>query len=261
MPNNSEGRILVWFSCGAASAVAAKVAVDAYGKRREVVVMNVDMREDEHPDNQRFLQDVEKWIGQKIIRVKSEKYSGIFDVFEKDRYIAGHAGAACTKRLKRDIFKQYTLPGDTVVIGMTSDERTRIDDLVSRRPGEKFLWLLVDCGITKDDCYHILQSAGIKLPVMYELGFSHNNCLGCVKGKMYHWNQVRKLFPERFKRMAEIEREIGYAIIKDNDTPVFLDELEPGRGRREEEPNIECGLLCEGVRDIVPLAVVKLTKE
>lgn len=250
-----NSRILVWFSCGAASAVAAKVAVDAWGRfGREVVVMNVDMSADEHPDNARFLADVEKWIGQPIIKVKSPKYSGIHDVFLQERFIAGFMGAACTKRLKRDVCESYENPDDTIVLGMTADETDRIVKIVSRNPAKKYMWFLQMAGITKDDCYGVLQANGIELPTMYKLGFGHNNCLGCVKGGMYHWNQIRKHFPDRFQKMAEVEREIGYSVIKG----VYLDELDPKRGRREEEPNIQCGLLCEGFNDLVPLAVEKL---
>lgn len=49
-------RTLVWFSCGAASAVAAKLAVQKYGAACEVVYC--DTLSTEHPDNGRFLTDV-----------------------------------------------------------------------------------------------------------------------------------------------------------------------------------------------------------
>lgn len=54
--------IAVWFSCGAASAVAAKLTVQQYG-RNEVRVINCPVAE-EHEDNLRFLRDVqEKSVG------------------------------------------------------------------------------------------------------------------------------------------------------------------------------------------------------
>lgn len=54
--------IAVWFSCGAANAVAAKKTIEKYGKKQEVRIINNPIKE-EHPDNQRFLKDVEKWLG------------------------------------------------------------------------------------------------------------------------------------------------------------------------------------------------------
>jgi len=54
-------RKVVWFSCGAASAVTAKMAVKKYGK--ECVIAYCDLSTTEHPDNLRFLEDIEQWIG------------------------------------------------------------------------------------------------------------------------------------------------------------------------------------------------------
>lgn len=246
-----HSRIIVWFSCGAASAVAAKVTVDAYAKRFPVEVVNIDMSQDEHPDNERFLLDVQGWIGQKIIRLKSEKYQSIDEVFLKERYIAGVMGAACTKRMKRAVQDKYVRSDDTKVLGMTADERPRIDRITTRYPDERFLWVLADCGITKDECFGILSAANIKLPAMYHLGYDHNNCIGCVKGGAGYWNKIRRDFPAVFKRRAEIERDIGASILKD----VYLDELDPEAGRDVKQPNIECGLFCEGNNELLQLAI------
>ena len=54
--------IVVWFSCGAASAVAAKRTIEKYGHIYNVRVVNNPVAE-EHPDNKRFLKDIEKWLG------------------------------------------------------------------------------------------------------------------------------------------------------------------------------------------------------
>lgn len=48
-------------------------------------------------------------------------------------------------------------------------------------------------------------------------------------------------FPEVFERRAKEERMIGHSCIKG----VFLDELDPKRGRIEEEVMEECGIMCE----------------
>ncbi len=55
-------RTVCWFSCGAASAVATKIALkEATG---EVVIAYTEVKE-EHPDNKRFLAECEEWFGQK----------------------------------------------------------------------------------------------------------------------------------------------------------------------------------------------------
>lgn len=64
---------------------------------------------------------------------------------------------------------------------------------------------------------------------------------------MGYWNKIRVDFPETFERMALIERDIGHAIIKDDYGPVYLDELDPKRGRFEKEKPMVCDLLCKSV--------------
>ena len=122
--------------------------------------------------------------------------------------------------------------------------------------------MLLDKGITKDNCYSNLVHAEIELPAMYKLGYNNNNCLGCVKGGSGYWNKIRIDFPESFKRMEKMERKLGIAINKSYakrvklidgtiiDNPknervrIFLDELHPESGRDVPMPNIECGVLC-----------------
>jgi hypothetical protein len=100
--------------------------------------------------------------------------------------------------------------------------------------------------MTKADCLQMVSDAGIELPAMYKLGFSHNNCIGCVKGGMGYWNQIRKDFPDAFEKMARLERTLGHAINKDSkDIPVYLDVLKPGRGRFKLDLPTDCGFTCE----------------
>lgn len=65
-------KIVVWFSCGAASAVAAKLTIEKYGKDNQVIVCNTPIAEEDE-DNRRFLHDVEKWIGQEVEIVTASK--------------------------------------------------------------------------------------------------------------------------------------------------------------------------------------------
>jgi hypothetical protein len=242
-------RIVVWFSSGAASAVAAKIAVDKF-KDRNVEVVNVNMDADEHSDNIRFRADVGKWIGREIIEIHSEKYASTEEVFLRERFIVSPHGAPCTTHLKRKVQMAYQKPDDEIIVGFTSDERDRIDNIEEFLPHLKFLWVLADARISKEDCYKILTVSGIELPVMYKLGYNHNNCLGCVKGGKAYWNQIRRDFPEVFARRAFIEREVGFPILGD----VYLDELNPQAGRNAPQPRIECGLFCEGYNEILKKA-------
>jgi len=90
-------KTIVWFSCGAPSAVCAKLC-----KGAEIVYCDTGS---EHPDNKRFLKDVEKWTGRKVNILKSTKYGDIWDVFQKTRYLSGVNGARCTLELKKNCVK------------------------------------------------------------------------------------------------------------------------------------------------------------
>ena len=57
--------IVVWFSCGAASAVAAKKTIEKYGDTHIVRVVNNPIAE-EDIDNLRFLDDVAYWLNKEI---------------------------------------------------------------------------------------------------------------------------------------------------------------------------------------------------
>lgn len=239
----AEPRAVVWYSDGAASAVAAKLAVAKYGSR--CVVVKCDTTNDEHADNLRFRQDVERWIGCAVTLIRSPEYTGIDDVFERRRYMAGIAGAICTTELKKRVRYAFQRDDDIHVFGYTADEEKRVLVFEENNPELTCDWMLRNRGITKEECYQILKDAGIALPTMYALGFGHNNCLGCVKATSpSYWNRVRLLFPDVFERRARQSREIGVRLVRVKGVRVFLDELSPRVGLTESDGDIECGPFC-----------------
>lgn len=230
-------KAFAWFSCGASSAVAAKHAIDRYP---EVEVVYCDTSADEHPDNQRFLREVERWLGRPITFIRSQKYRDIYDVFDQTGWLVGRGMAKCSTELKK-IPRQEYAPADALhILGMTYDEPARIERFERQNPELNCAWVLRDLRITKQMCVDELLAAHIDLPAMYKLGYNHNNCLGCVKGKMGYWNKIRVDFPDRFERMARQERKMNVQVIYG----VWLDELSPDRGIAEPELQIECGLFC-----------------
>ena len=245
---NNDPRQLVWFSCGAASAVCAKLCAE--DPNTEIVYCKPGTAGSagaEHPDNARFLEDVEGWTRQRVTVLENERYTGPMDVWMQTGFIAGPRGASCTRALKRKMREQYQEPDDVHVFGYTLDERGRAERFRERYPELTLRTPLIEEQLSKEDCLGLLWDAGIELPVMYRQGFNHNNCIGCPKGGMGYWNHVRKHYQERFEEAALIEREIGFAINKDADGPVFLDELDPERGRMQDEPDISCGIVCTSV--------------
>jgi len=241
-------RIVCWFSCGAASAIATKLAIAENADRLPLEIVYTTVAE-EHPDNHRFLMDCEKWFGRPIKALTNDKYGGsIYEVFRRERFLVGPSGAACTRLLKKQLRKTFQSPTDRQVFGYTAEERERADDFIESNP-EVDLWTpLLSHGLTKADCLAMLKEAGIELPAMYKLGYKNNNCIGCVKGGAGYWNKIRVDFPEVFERMAQVEESLGRTInvtrIGGLRKRITLRELDPAAGKYQEEPDIACGVVC-----------------
>ena len=247
-------RRLVWFSCGAASAVLAKLAVEEYGDECEVIYC--DTMATEHADNARFFVDVEKWIGRSITRIKSDKFATVDDVFERTRYMAGIAGARCTTEMKKIPREAFQRPGDVHLFGYTSDEEKRGDDFEERNPTLRVEWLLIERGISKAGCLRILADARIALPAMYALGFDHNNCLGCVKATSPgYWNRIRRVAPEVFERRAHQSRIIGARLVRIRGVRKFLDEMPTDADAPDDD--IDCGPACQMPLDFDTIATAR----
>lgn len=207
MSQEKKKVIVVWFSCGAASAVAAKRAIELYGDYYDVRVVNSPVAE-EDADNRRFLRDVEKWLGVKIEIAKNWRYpsGSAVEVWERRKYMSGVAGAPCTQELKKQARYDWEATNrfDWLVLGFTADEYARHERFIlSER--DNVIPILINEGITKAKCFEILEAEGIELPRIYKLGYPNANCIGCVKAtSSTYWNHVRKMHPKVFQ-----ERELN----------------------------------------------------
>lgn len=228
---------VVWWSAGVSSTIAAMMVTNAI-----MIYIEID---DHHPDNERFAADVEQWLGRKIVRIRNDRYRCVDHAIRlagTSRWVNGPSGAACTSRLKRAVRKKWELdnPGEhTYVWGYDCSEKHRAERIVETVEG-KHLFPLIEEGITKEMAHGILRKLGIARPAMYELGYPNNNCIGCIKGGMAYWNKIRVDFPEVFKLRANMERIVGYSCLNG----IFLDELDPERGRGLSPVVEECGVLC-----------------
>lgn len=241
--------VVVWFSCGAASAAAAKLTIDKFGKENVRVVNNPVAEEDD--DNRRFLRDVEHWLGVEI-EVRSNPAfpsNSAYDVWEKAKAMSFPTGAPCTRLLKKAARQMWEAENrfDHLVMGFTVEEQDRFDWF---KLGERdnILPILIDAGMTKDDCAHMVLAAGIRLPRSYELGYPNANCYGCVKATSpTYWNHVRRVHPEVFASRAEQSRRLGARLVRVNGVRIFLDELSPeAKGRPMKSLRMpDCGIFCE----------------
>lgn len=242
--------IVVWFSCGAASAVAAKLTLDKYGKTHNVILANNPIKE-EHPDNRRFLRDIERWLGVEIESVINPRYpdSSCVSVWHDRKYMSGVAGAPCTGILKKQArqFWEQGNPHDHIVLGFTLEELDRHERFVlSER--SNVLPVLIDAKMTKQDCFNYIDAAGLVLPEIYKLGYPNANCIGCVKATSpTYWNHVRQVHPEIFEERAIQSRKIGTKLVRVKNKRLFLDELDPEVIGQKMKSLImpDCGIFCE----------------
>lgn len=248
VPNPGD-TISVWFSCGAASAVAAKLVVDVYGDICNIRILNNPIQE-EDTDNRRFLRDIERWLGLPIESVVNPAYptASCVDVWDARRFMSGVAGAPCTMELKkkaRQLWEQHNHT-DWHVLGFTVEEQSRHSNFVLTERSN-VLPVLIQAKLSKAACYSILEHAGIAPPRMYSLGYPNANCIGCVKATSpTYWNLVRRVHPEVFNARAVQSRRLGARLVRVKGKRMFLDELDPhAQGRPLRTLDFECGIFCE----------------
>lgn len=220
------GRILIWWSTGAASAIMARLMLR---NEPEAMIVRCETN-NEDPDNYRFEADVMRWLNRSVTILQSDKYESVWDVWQKRRYMAGVSGAVCTTEMKVAPRLAFQMPDDQHVFGYTADRedverfnrlRDTYFELEVRAP-------LIEQGITKTAALAMVERAGLALPRSYAMGFPNANCLqtGCVKATSPdYWSLYRHHFPAEFARTAAYAREIGARLTRINGERIFIDEI------------------------------------
>ena len=243
--------IAVWFSCGAASAVAAKLTIKKYSNTHTIRILNNPVVE-EHEDNLRFLKDVQDWIDHPIESVINSKFpdASAEKVWDKVKFMSGIGGAPCTLHLKKRARQEWENNNrvDWHVLGFTFEEKKRHDRFVLTER-ENVIPVLIEAKFTKQNCYDYLKQNGIEPPKIYKLGYPNANCIGCVKASSpTYWNHVRKVHPDIFNKRVEQSRKIGCKLAIVKGKRIYLDELsEDAKGRPMRNLDFECGLFCEEI--------------
>lgn len=239
--------IAVWFSCGAASAVAAYLTVKKYGDKNNVMIFNNPVDEEDE-DNRRFLNDVEFWIGRKIKASINSKvgHSSAEKIWTDRKYMSGNKGAPCTLMLKKQA--RYEQEGSVVidyhVLGFTFNEENRHNRFI-KYERENVLPVLIDEKLTKDDCFLFVLKNGIKLPRVYEF-LDNANCIGCVKSSgIDYWQRIRKHYPIIFTKRCIQSRLIGCKLVRYKKKRIFLDELPVYAVGRKSKRKVDCSSFCE----------------
>jgi hypothetical protein len=243
--------IAVWFSCGAASAIAAAETLRLYGNTCNVRIVNSPVAEEDE-DNRRFLADVERWLGVKVEIALHPDYpdASAVRVWDDRKAMSFPMGAPCTVTLKKGARQHWEKHNhaDWHVLGFTVDERHRFERFALTERANA-LPVLIDANLSKAECAQRLVEAGIALPRVYRMGYPNANCIGCVKATSpTYWNHVRRQHPDAFEVRAEQSRRLGVRLVRVNNERIFLDDLCPNAtGAPLKDMRSECGLFCEEV--------------
>ena len=211
LPNSPRQVIVVWFSCGAASAVAAKFTLDLYGAYHDVRVVNNPVAEEDE-DNRRFLHDVEKWLGIEIEIATCAKYpnASAVEVWEREKFMSGPDGAPCTKFLKKRARQEWQLrnPVDWHVFGFGAEERGRYEDFIlSELPN--VLPVLIDHGITRREHITICLLPGSSHHAVMKWDIQTEIALAVLRRHLRHIGIMYEKCTPRFLMIAPSNRAVS----------------------------------------------------
>lgn len=234
-----KSKSVVWLSGGVSSFVAAYLS-----NPTDIIYIDID---DQHSDTMRYIKDCEKILNKEVQILRSKQYRCVEDCV---RTFGGFRNplnmmSPCTNWLKKRVRQEWELLNKdvdlTYIWGFDVNEKHRAERLVEANLQAKHVFPLIEKGLLKEDAHAISKELGLKRPLMYDLGYNNNNCIGCVKGGMGYWNKIRKDFPDVFIQRAKLERDVGHSIIKG----VYLDELKPDAGREQDLILEDCGIMCQ----------------
>lgn len=254
-------RVIVALSGGKASAYCAKWAFDNYPKDQIILYFNDTKWE--HPDLYRFINDLATYFDHPITYDNDGRSPE--DLFYHHRALASNRMPFCSRVLKAQRLQGFFQDGDHIVfgIGTTEPQRaTRIVQIYQKVAATKDKWPklffpLIQHQVSNDMIDQWLKETKIEAPLLYRLGFSHNNCSGgCVRAGKNQWRLLYERLPEVYMERERVENDIRAFLNKD--VSIMRDEtLEQFRGRIErgelnmryyaDLPPIECIGICQSM--------------
>lgn len=180
----------------------------------------------EDDDLYRFLTDIERHLDFPIQRIKSEKYTDIWDVFFGQRMLGSTQRDPCSRWLKRRVIREWSESrfgriNVMTVLGLGWQEAGRINEFTEVFGSQCWFPVCEHPHLTNDDIAARLETLGVAPPRIYAEGFGHNNCGGfCVKMGLY---QCWLLWKHRLNRwmFAEEMEQNFLSFLNRNDIAIF----------------------------------------
>lgn len=221
LPQTRTGvtHVVMW-SGGITSWATARHVIAEHGTASTVLLFADTNAEDE--DLYRWNDDAAAQLGMTLTRVADARERNPMQVFEDKRWLGNTRIAQCSLELKvkpcRDWLTAHTNPASTVLyVGIDWSETHRL-------PNNRAGWAPwpVQYPLTKPPYWDKSQlftqarQAGLTIPRLYDLGFSHNNCGGaCVKGGIAAWQRLYRVFPARYAKHEAFEQRMRATLGKD----------------------------------------------
>ncbi|WP_409276144.1 phosphoadenosine phosphosulfate reductase family protein [Neobacillus sp. SCS-31] len=209
---------VVMYSGGVGSYMAAKLVANKVPKQDVILLFSDTLNEDE--DLYRFLEESVAEIGVELVKLCDGR--DIWQVFKDVRYLGNSRVAPCTRILKQEPAKKWVIdnfkPEEvTLYVGIDWTESHRLEKVKNNwAPFIVYAPLCDEPYISKDEIFLELKQRGIKIPRLYEMGFSHNNCGGfCVRAGQAHFRNLLFSLPDRYRYHEYKEEELINYLQKD----------------------------------------------
>lgn len=227
----SNVKYVICYSGGKSSSECALSVAKKYGAEN-VILLNHDITpKREQACTKKLKQDVAEHLGLTIYYANHKDWDVVTPVqvcVDAGAWKVGNGQILCTNRLKTEPFKKWLKENDpecenVYVYGFDKSEPSRVNRRaqIMGQMGYKteFPMLWPEYEIVR------LESIGIDPGSVYQT-FNHGNCVGCLKAGWQHWYIVYCTRRDVWEEAKKGENEIGYAIHKDKDGPVYLEDKE-----------------------------------
>jgi len=212
----TPSRCVAFFSGGASSWAAGKLAAGKYGRENTTLLFTDTKIED--PDLYRFLHQGAENIGAELIWIADGRSP--WQVFHDEKIIGNTRIDPCSKILKRNLAQRWLKanrePESTsLVFGLDWTEAHRFDDGNGRGVKNRYAslgWPHVEALCTLSplmarwDVMDWLRREGLQRPRLYDLGFAHNNGGACIKAGLGHWTHLLRTLPDVFRAWETAEQ-------------------------------------------------------
>jgi len=224
-------KYVICYSGGVSSGECALSVAKKYGAENVILLNHNITGKVESQSTKQFKTNVAEYLGLPITYANHSDWENATPIsvcLDAQAWKVGNGQILCTNRLKTAPFEAWMLKNDpdkknVYVYGFDLSEPSRISrrsqimGLKGYKTEYPMLW-------AESDIVRIAE-IGLDTPTRYEV-FNHSNCDGCLKAGWQHWYIVYCTRPDIWQEAKDAEDVIGYAIHKDKDGPVYLEDKE-----------------------------------